>query len=254
MDTNTQVVSDNLQAQEVAKAERLSLAVKLADEGLADATRIQEKQYSASVSISEFARDILRERAKELQGQEGLIRDYLSGFRKGFTKSGDQRASEAGVLIRAYSKSPELVDAFKGGYQDLIVTCRDIVGRKPQGQRAGNPKAPNDKGMAIINDRISVMKPDQAAQVANKAVAQIVATTPKDWELVLLRQMEAICNQLAKSKQPIFQQAAKDIADFCTSALDDAAIENAAEQATTHKTPGMAEYAAGAEGQQQHAA
>lgn len=242
--STTQTVSDNLAADAIAKANRTALAVKLADAGMADAKVLQGTLDEVSKTIATKAREIYVQRAKEFAGDESQIRDYLSGFRKGFEKSGDVRASEAGVIMRAWAKESARIEAHTGGMAGLIELARSIAGKQTGNKsRSGGTKAPTDKGMDSIVGRISAMKPAQAQAVVDKAMAQIVATHPDNFELAILRQIDNLTVQLAKSKQPIYQQLAKDIQDFCAEPLNreaiDAATNTAAHADAKQELPGF---------------
>ena len=237
MNTQTQVVMDNAAAIAKSKEERTALAVKLADAGLTDAKTLQSVITEAGVTLATKAREILVARAKEFQGDESRIRDYLSGFRKGFEKSGDTRASEAGVIMRAYAKDSQKIENHTGGMAGLIEVARSIAGKQNgTSQRSGGTKAPTDKGMDSINGRIKAMKPAQAVAVAQNAIAQIVATNPKDWELHLLRQIDGLTVKLAQSKQPVYQILAEDLQKACAEVLNQDAIDNALHQEAKDNT------------------
>ena len=237
--SQTQNVMDNAAGIALAKANRTALAVKLADSGLADAKILQGVTDEASRKMAMKARELLVNRAKEFGNDESQIRDYLSGFRKGFEKSGDVRASEAGVIIRAYAKDSAKIEAHNGGYHPLVELARSIAGKQVSKSRSGGTKAPTDKGMDSITGRISAMKPLQAQRVASLAIQQIVATNPDSWELHLVRQIDTITVKLEQSKQPIYQQLAKDLQTFCSEVLNNAAIDEATNKAAHENQAGF---------------
>lgn len=240
--TQTQVVMDNAAAIATAKANRQAVAVKLADSGLADAKVLQTVIVDAGVTLATKARDIAIERAKEFNGDESQIRDYLSGFRKGFEKSGDARASEMGVILRAYGKAPEQITGYTGGMVKLVELARSIAGKQNNsGSRSGGNHAPSDKGMASITGRIQAMKPAQAASIVEKGIAQIVATNPTDWELHLLRQIDSLTVKLEQSKQPIYNELARDLQELCADVLNRSAIDEATNKAAHDNNAGLPE-------------
>lgn len=214
--------------------------------GREDGLKLAQAAHDADVSVGRAFRDILILRAKQFNGNEEEIRNYLSGFRVAFSeKTADKRASDARAVFMACAKDggqfvPEL-EAFSGTYHALITRCRDIKGRTGAGRGAGPGKV-SGKGMETIENKVKLLNAGQSAVLLQKAIEQVQQTSPENWELKLLQQIDGICIRLGQSKQPAYREIAALIQDISADILNADAV-NHAQNASSHNAQAVAQAA-----------
>lgn len=212
---------------------REKLLIEIENRGETDGKRIKAVADDAEKAVSKVTREVLTEAARDFQGDDTKIRHYLAGLRKAFDNptTAKQRASEYKAIILATSKEPEQVMQFGGGYHALVTLAREI--NNADRKSPAKPKNPRvtDKAIESIGEKVKVMNPAQAKLVAVEALSQIQATSPNDWELQLLIQLDGICTRLGQSKQPIFKNLAQEIQEKAARILNTQAIEAAKQSA-----------------------
>lgn len=221
------------------------LITKWENRGEQDGCKIAEFDMSQSVQRMGFIRATLMAAAKELEGKELFVREYLSGLRKVFKgqKGEETRISEARTILIACAKEPERLQGFEGTYQDFVSVARQVkTGKEP---KQVTTKAEHritkvtDKGMPKLEERVKVLTVKQAETIANLAQEQIVRAS-KQWESALVSAIYGLANRLKQSTQPLYQNFGADLIDMC-------AENQAYEQAEAAKTKAAIEEHKGKE-------
>lgn len=207
-----------------------------------------------------------------------IANDWLTGYAMGFDNpnTGKVRKSEAKAVLEAFLRHDQQHERVKGvdattkeivkesksaeewltghntvkgreGYAGLIAMAKEIRGKATGGQGAGGgarrKTTVTDKQHGEIVENVALMNSGQAAQVVEKATAQL-SKLPK-FEQALFREMLMVANQIKmKSNDPAHLKVASEVIDLVQPHLDRIAISEqraASGQPQTTPSPAKAE-------------